>query len=86
MTERTKSWIKENIMGLILAAMFTAFWVSYEADRQEAIEWRKKESELINKLNDRQQIISQVCYSDPDTRPYLRDIIYEWIKLETRGQ
>lgn len=86
MTEKTKSWVKENIMGLILAGMFTAFWVSYEADRQEAKQFRIDESKFIEKLNGRQQIISQCVYYDPDTRPELREIIYEWIKLETRGQ
>jgi len=73
-------------MGLILAGMFTAFWVSYEADRQEAKNWRIIEQQMIDKMNNRQQIISQCVYSDPDTKPFLRDIIYEWIKLETRGQ
>ena len=73
-------------MGLILAGMFTAFWVSYEADRQEAREWRQQESKMMAKFNDRQQVISQCVFSDPDTQPFLKDIIYEWIKLETRGQ
>jgi hypothetical protein len=85
MTERTKSWIKENVMGIILACMFTAFWVGYENDKTEDREWKRTEAEKSKKVNDRQQVISQCVYSDPDTQPYLREIIYEWIKLETRG-
>jgi hypothetical protein len=41
MTERTKSWIKENVMGIILACMFTAFWVGYENDKTEDREWKR---------------------------------------------
>ena len=85
MTEKTKSWVKENVMGIIIACMFSAFWVQYETDKREDRDWRKDETLRIDKLNDRQQILSQAVFQDPDTRPYLMGIIYDWIKLETRG-
>jgi hypothetical protein len=85
MTERTKSWLKDNVMGIVLAAMFTAFWVGYESDRQDNIAFRQEIREQSDRLNDRQQTVAMTLYLNPHTPDYYRDMFLGWIKVETRG-
>jgi len=85
MTEKQKSWVKDNIMGLVLAAMFTGFFIQYQDDRVDNVNAHEK---LINnsiKFNSRQMTVCTILINDPDTDPYYREILKEWVKMETRG-
>lgn len=35
MTEKTKSWIKDNFLLLVVTALISGFWVSYEVDKSQ---------------------------------------------------
>lgn len=73
-------------MALILAGMFAAFWVQYNEDQKAEAKFREDMHNKADKLNTRQQTTAQILYYDKDTSPFFKDIIYDWIKLETRGQ
>ena len=81
----SKSWIKENILSMIIIAMFSAFWIQYQSDRDLNF---KAHTELLTnatKFNARQITVCTILINDPDTDPYYREILKEWIKMETRG-
>lgn len=86
MVQQAKSFIKNNFMELVLAAMFSAFWVQYNEDQKTDAEFRKNMVEKTQRLNDRQMVVAHVLYYDKDTQPFFKDIVFEWIKSETRGQ
>ena len=85
MTEKQKSWAKDNILPLVIIAMFSAFWVQYQSDRVE----NKQAHEILKdnsiKFNSRQMTVCTILINDPDTDPYYREILREWVKMETRG-
>jgi hypothetical protein len=85
MTERQKSWVKDNVMGLILTTMFAGFFIQYQSDRAENI--KSHEILMCNsiKFNSRQMTVCTILINDPDTDPYYREILKEWVKMETRG-
>jgi hypothetical protein len=85
MTEKQKSWVKDNIMGLVLTAMFTGFFIQYQDDRVDNVNAHEKLMNNSIKFNSRQMTICAILINDPDTDPYYRDILREWVKLETRG-
>ena len=85
MTEKTKSWAKENILSLIIITMFSTFWVQYQNDADKNT---KAHLDLLSsgvKFNARQITVCTILINDPDTDPYYREILREWIKVETRG-
>ena len=84
--EQAKVFFKNNLMELILITMISAFWMQYNEDQKAEAEFRRKTQENVDKINDRQQIVAHVLYYDPDTDKFFKDIVYEWIKSETRGQ
>jgi hypothetical protein len=85
MTEKTKSWLKDNIMGVVLAAMFMGFFIQYQSDRAENIKSHKTLMDNSIKFNSRQMTVCTILINDPDTDPYYREILKEWVKMETRG-
>ena len=85
MTEKQKSWVKDNIMGLVLAAMFTGFFIQYQDDRVDNVNAHEKLMNNSIKFNSRQMTVCTILINDPDTDPYYREILREWVKMETRG-
>ena len=85
MVERSKTWTKDNILSLIIIAMFTAFWVQYQSDRIINNEAHEKLLTTNSKFNSRQLTVCTILINDPDTDPYYREILKEWVKMETRG-
>jgi len=72
-------------MGIIIAVMFTAFWVQYEADRRQEIEDKKVYLEKEKRQDDQVKILTRALIQDPDTKPDSKDELKEYLKLETRG-
>ena len=85
MTEKQKNWVKENVMAIILTAMFTGFFLQYQNDRAENKEAHKALMDNAIKFNSRQMTVCTILINDPDTDPYYREILREWVKMETRG-
>ena len=86
---KNRSWVKDNIMPILVAGMFAAFWVHYETnrsdDRQDTKEFRQIVIDTNKKFNNRQLTVCQILIENPNTDPYYREMLKEWIRLETRG-
>lgn len=85
MVQKTKSWVKENFMEIVLACMITAFWVGYENDQQEEADFRDDVRHELNRDAFRIQTIARIQRDDPDTDGYDKDLLTEIIKSNTRG-
>jgi hypothetical protein len=85
MTEKSKSWISNNVMGIIIAVMFTAFWVQYESNRRSDQLEKKETTKDQIRQNNQLISITMVLLSDPDTDDESKVVLREFLKLETRG-
>ena len=85
MVERSKSWIKENFMEIVLACMFTAFWVQYNEDQKEAAQFRDFHTYESRIENSKMQTLSRILRDDPDTDEDDKDLLTEFIKGTTRS-
>lgn len=85
MVTKSNSWLRDNVMGIIIAVMFTAFWVQYESDRRQEIADKKEYLKLEEKQDDQVKIITRTLIQDPDTKPDDKEELREYLKLETRG-
>lgn len=85
MTPQRKNWIKENLMGIIIACMFTAFWVQYENDRQSEKEDRKTITREQEKQSSQIQKLTMTLLNDPDTDDESKEVLREYLRMESRG-
>lgn len=85
MTTPRKNWLKDNVMGIIIAVMFTAFWVQYESDRRIEIQEKKDVIKEQQKQYDQLQKLTMILLADPDTSPESKEMIRGFVKIETRG-
>jgi len=72
-------------MGIIIAAMFTAFWIQYEADRQQELQDKKEFEKILQKHDAQLRNLTRCVITDPDTREDSKDELKDFLKLETRG-
>lgn len=85
MTEKSKSWIRDNVMGIIIAVMFTAFWVQYESNRKTDKEDKKEITETQTKQCDQLTKLTMIILTDPDTDDESKMVLREFLKVDTRG-
>lgn len=85
MVEKSKSWVKENFMEIVLACMFTAFWVQYNDDQKEAAEFRNTVMNEERIDNAKMQSVARILRDDEDTKPSDQDLLVDIIKSGTRG-
>ena len=85
MTPSRKNWIKDNVMGIIIAVMFTAFWVQYESDRRSEKQEKKDFVKEQGRQCDQVQKLTIILLADPDTSPESKEMIREFVKIESRG-
>ena len=86
MVERTKSWIKENFMGIVLAAMFSAFWYNYAQNEIKAAQFRDTIISELRNNDSKTQTLSRILRDDPDTDKYDKELLTDFIKkLSTRS-
>lgn len=85
MTPVRKNWLKDNVMGIIIAVMFTAFWVQYENDRRNEIEEKKDMVKDQQRQCDQIKKLTMILLADPDTSPESKEMIRGFVKIESRG-
>ena len=85
MTERSKSWLRDNVMGIIIAVMFTAFWVQYESNRKAEHEDKKEITKTQTSQCYQLTKMTMVILADPDTDAESKEVLREYLKIESRG-
>ncbi len=61
MTTKQKTWLKDNIMSIIIAAMFAAFFAQYQWDRSASIEIDNQQTSRISDLETISYNLGQSC-------------------------
>ena len=84
MSAAVKNWIKSNLMELIIASMFAAFWVHYEKQTTGIEEWRAAMTREQSHQNSQIQSICIAIIGDPDTSPDVKQILTSYL-ITTRG-
>jgi hypothetical protein len=82
---KTRSWIKDNILGIVISVLLSGFLLQYQEDRTESSNFRKDVLETQIKLNNRQMMVCRILIDNPNTDPYYKEILREWMRIETRG-
>jgi hypothetical protein len=82
---KTRSWIKDNILGIVITVMFSGFLWQYQQDRSDNVTYREKMIDMTVKLNNRQMTVCRILIDNPNTDPYYKELLREWMRLETRG-
>lgn len=81
MTEKAKSWVRLNIMELIIAAMIGAFFASYQVDRAQQDRFQ---DEIKGKFDDHESrlvtIENIVILSNPDLDEWQKQALLEYAR------
>jgi hypothetical protein len=85
MVERSKSWLRDNVMGIIIASMFSAFWFQYESNRKFDQEEKKEASREQEKACNQIRSLTMVLLADPDTDAESKAVLREYMRIDTRG-
>ena len=85
MVQQAKGFVRENILPLIIIAMFSAFWVQYNEDQKETAQFRFAIEKELHWHDSKIQTISRVLRDNPNTSEYDRMLFLDFLKMETRG-
>lgn len=97
-TKRTKNsirrilWLKEHLLEAIMVIMFGGFLTSYSIDRSDNRDDHvaiykeiKITNETMSKYDVKFRTVALILIRDPNTDIELKELLIDYIKLETRG-
>lgn len=91
-TTRRKIWFKEHGLEAIMVVMFAAFFTTYGIDKSDNRQDHKDINTRIDVINtdmstysEKFHTVALVLIKDPNTDPELKEILIDYIKLNTRS-